>query len=110
MRPQTSFVPSSAQLRGGGRLYTNSPLDGYSEAEMIAEAKLRMEHNKQRQRLKKLLHAASNGDSVVKTDDLLLACQLAKMPMDKAAVQNTPFAVVRVATQAPPSSKVLPFS
>ena len=35
----------------GGRLYTHSPLEGYSEEEMIQEARLRMEHNKQRQRV-----------------------------------------------------------
>jgi len=36
-RPTTT----SAALRGGGRLYAQSPLNGYTEAEMIREAQLR---------------------------------------------------------------------
>ena len=96
LRPGTvPNPPAFSQLRGGGRLYTHSPLEGYSEEEMIQEARLRMEHNKQRQRLKKLLNAASAGTAVVKTDDLMLACQLAKMPIDPNTVRNPSFQVDR---------------
>ena len=76
-RPSTT----SAIVRGGGRLYSQSPLIGYSEAEMIREAQLRIEHNKSRQRLKHLLNTASQGGPTVQQQDLYLACQLAKMDM-----------------------------
>lgn len=46
---------------------------------MINEARMRLAHNKQRQRLKALLATAANGGSVVATKDLLLACKLAKL-------------------------------
>ena len=45
---------------------------------MINEARMRLAHNKQRQRLKALLATAANGGSVVATKDLL-ACKLAKL-------------------------------
>jgi len=73
------IAPASAAVRAGGRLYVQSPLYGMSEAEMINEARMRLAHNKQRQRLKQLLHAASNGGSVVATKDLLLACRIARL-------------------------------
>ena len=50
-RPQSatsSIRPTSAAVRAGGRLYVQSPLDGMSENEMINEARLRIQHNKQR--------------------------------------------------------------
>lgn len=50
-----------------------------SENEMIQQARIRMDHNKQRQRLKMLLSAAADGSSVVATKDLLLACKIAKL-------------------------------
>lgn len=56
-----------------------SPLAGMSENEMINEARIRLAHNKQRQKLKMLLSAAAEGGSVVQTKDLLLACRIAKM-------------------------------
>jgi Ca2+-binding EF-hand superfamily protein len=62
---------------------------------MIQEARLRIEHNKQRHRLKQLLATAADGGASVKTQDLMLACELAKMPMDEEAVINSPFAVER---------------
>ena len=84
-RPSTT----SAAVRGGGRLYTQSPIDGYSEAEMIREARLRIEHNKQRQKLKYLLSTASQGGPTVQTEDLLLACKLAKMNVDDKSIQGS---------------------
>jgi Ca2+-binding EF-hand superfamily protein len=50
-----------------------------SENEMINEARMRLAHNKQRQKLKALLATAANGGSVVATKDLILACKLAKL-------------------------------
>ena len=94
-RPSTT----SAQVRGGGRLYTQSPVDGYSEQEMIREAQLRIEHNRQRLRLKQLLSTASDGGPTVKMSDLLLACELAKMPLSPEKMMETPFAMVRVLPQ-----------
>ena len=88
-RPSTT---ASSQVKGGGRLYTQSPIAGYTEAEMVREARLRIEHNKQRARLKKLLSTAAEGGAVVKMDDLILASELARMPMDRGALLSTPFA------------------
>lgn len=62
---------------------------------MVREAQLRIQHNRQRLRLKQLLNTAADGGPTVKTNDLLLACQLAKMPMDSARVLTTPFAMDR---------------
>ena len=50
-----------------------------SENEIINEARIRLAHNKQRQKLKALLATAANGGSVVQTKDLLLACRIAKL-------------------------------
>jgi len=66
-------------MRGGGRLYTQSPLKGMSENEVINEARIRLAHNKQRMRLKQLLETSANGSSLVNTRDLILACRLAKL-------------------------------
>ena len=97
MRAETSRPSTtSAQVRGGGRLYTLSPIEGYSEAEMVREARLRIEHNKQRARLKHLLATASDGGPVVKTSELMLACEIAKLPLSPEKVASTPFAKVRV--------------
>ena len=74
-----SSRPASACVRAGGRLYVQSPLQGMSENEMINEARIRLAHNKQRQRLKQLLATSANGGTVVQTKDLLLACRIAKL-------------------------------
>ena len=89
-RPSTT----SAAVRGGGRLFVQSPLCEYSEAEMIKEAQLRISHNKQRQRLKNILRTAADGGAVVETPDLMLACQLAKVDLKQEKVVGSPFAVV----------------
>ena len=82
-RLSTQLCPAVDHLRDcKGRwaaLTAQSPLAGYSEAEMIHEARLRMEHNKARHRLKHLLNTAAEGGPTVHTQDLLLACKLAKM-------------------------------
>ena len=81
LRAETHRPSKNAAVRGGGRLFDQSPLDGYSEAEMIVEAKIRLQHNKQRQQLKRLLRAAAEGGQLVDAGDLKLACQLAKIPL-----------------------------
>ena len=42
-------------VRGGGRLYHASPVEGYSEAEMITAARQRLRYNRQRAALKSML-------------------------------------------------------
>ena len=74
-------MPPFSAVRGGGRLYIQSPLTGLSENEMINEARLRTKHNRQRHQLKQLLSTAANGGAVVTTKDLQLACKLAKLDM-----------------------------
>lgn len=83
VRAATARGSSNAAVRGGGRLFDQSPLDGYTEAEMIQEAKIRLQHNKQRMQLKKLLSSAAQKGELVTADDLMIACQLAKMPIDQ---------------------------
>jgi len=79
-RPGSAPVrPQSAAVRGGGRLYVQSPLVGMNESEMINEARIRLEHNKQRQKLKGLLATSANGGTLINTRDLLLACRIAKL-------------------------------
>jgi len=80
------------QVKGGGRMYMQNPLAGYTEEEMVAEAKNRIQSNKQHRRLKQLLSAASEDGSTVATKDLLLAAKLAKMDLPEAMVADTPFA------------------
>jgi len=76
-----------AAVRAGGRLYVQSPLAGMSDNEMINEARIRMQHNKQRLRLKQLLATASEDGQRVNTRDLILACQLAKLDIGNDVVQ-----------------------
>jgi hypothetical protein len=70
---------------------------------MIREAQLRINHNKQRQRLKQLLSTAADGGPTVKTQDLVLACELAKMPIDRSAVLSTPYAMVTTSRDLEPA-------
>lgn len=70
-------------------MYVQSPLDGMSENEMINEARIRLAHNRQRQKLKQLLATSANGGPVVNTRDLLLACKLAKLDMGSDREEDT---------------------
>jgi len=88
----TSKASLLGQVRGGGRLYAQPPLQGYTEEEMCAEAQARHAHNRQRRRLKQLLTAASDDGATVETRDLLLAAKLAKMDLPEAMVADTPYA------------------
>jgi hypothetical protein len=87
-RPHTAPYPPLSQIRGGGRLYVQSPVSGLSENEMINEARIRIAHNKQRHKLKQLLATAANGGSVVSPRDLELACKLAKMENIEVGLQS----------------------
>jgi len=88
----TASASLKGQMKGGGRLYMNPPLNGYTEEEMVAEARNRVQHNTQRRRLKQLLNAASEDGSTVATKDLLLAAKLAKMDLPEAMIADTPYA------------------
>ena len=81
------------RVKGGGRLYSEPPLAGYTEEEMVAEAQQRHAHNRQRRRLKQLLNAASEDGSTVATKDLLLAAKLAKLDLPEEMVADTPYAM-----------------
>lgn len=59
---------------------------------MVAEARVRLDANRQRRRMKQLLSAASDDGSTVSTKDLLLAAKLANMQLPDEFVANTPFA------------------
>ena len=74
-------------------MYSATPLAGYTEEEMVAEAKMRIQSNKQHRRLKQLLSAASEDGTTVATKDLLLAAKLAKMDLPAEMVADTPYAV-----------------
>lgn len=87
-RPHTAPYPPLSQIRGGGRLYVQSPVSGLSENEMINEARIRIAHNKQRHKLKQLLATAANGGSVVSPRELELACKLAKMENVEVGLQS----------------------
>ena len=90
-------------VRGGGRMYIDSPLAGYTEEEMVAEAHARQAHNKQRRRMKQLLGAATEDGKTVATKDLLLAAKLAKMELPAEMIADTPYAT-RVDTVGVPMS------
>ena len=81
---------SSASLMRSAKGF--SPLAGYTEEEMVAEARARIAENKKNRRLKQLLSAASEDGSTVATKDLLLAAKLAKMDLPEAMIADTPFA------------------
>ena len=85
--PRVSAVGGMG-VRAGGRLYVESPVAGYTDAEMIEEARIRITHNKQRQALKRLLSTAADGGPLVSTKDLLLACQMAKLETPREATRK----------------------
>jgi len=78
---------------GGGRLFFNEPLAGYTEEEMCEEARSRLSHNRQRRRMKQLLSAASEDGTTVSTKDLLLSAKLAKMQLPDEMVADTKYAM-----------------
>ena len=104
-----SGMSFTGQVKGGGRLYSQSPLAGYTEEEMAAEAKRRNEHNRQRRRLKQLLGAASEDGTMVATKDLLLAAKLAKMELPSELVAETPYATSTDAVGVPTKIAWKPF-
>jgi len=97
------------RVKGGGRLYSEPPLAGYTEEEMVAEAQQRHAHNRQRRRLKQLLNAASEDGSTVATKDLLLAAKLAKLDLPEEMVADTPYAMGMDAIGVPTKISWKPF-
>jgi hypothetical protein len=79
-----------------GRFIHKDPLSGYSEQELVAEAKIRIEANRQRRRMKQLMAAASDDGFNVLTKDLLLAAKLAKVQLPDELIAETPYAAVRL--------------
>ncbi len=96
-------------VRGWGRLYAESPLKQYTEEEMVREAQLRQEHNRQRRRMKQMLSAASSDGSNVATKDLLLAAKIANMDLPDGFVQKTPHVTSKDSGGAPTSIAWKPF-
>jgi len=71
------YSPRRAHRRG------NLPITGgMGHEQMVREAKLRAQHNKQRAQLKGYIRGAAGGGDYVDHGDLALAAQLAKMPLD----------------------------
>ena len=88
----TMLGPSASLASMSDKIGFQKLTSGYSEEEMVAEAQLRIAHNKQRRRMKQLLSAASEDGTTVATKDLLLAAKLAKMELPEAMVADTPYA------------------
>ena len=106
-RPIIGNLKTCGAVRGGGRLFHNSPVDGYSQAEMIAAARQQKMYNTQRSRLAAML-ATSQRAGLVTDANLNLALSMAKGNADlqsfKAA--STPETVrppsVRYGVRPPP--------
>jgi len=79
-------------IRAGGRLYAQSPVEGFTREEMLQEAKIRQEHNKQRSKLKQLLQAASGPGDTVSIEDLMLSAKIAKMALPEEILFKSPYA------------------
>ena len=84
-------------IRGGGALYHtySSPLQGYTEEEMVHEAQLRQAYNKKRRQFKQMLATASSGSSTVATKDLLLAAKIAQMDLPQELIKSSTFTAER---------------
>ena len=85
---------STTIVRAGGRLYAESPVAGFTKEEMLREAKVRQEHNRQRSKLKQLLIAASGPGpaQTVSIDELLLSAKIAKMSLPEELLFKSPYA------------------
>ena len=81
-------------MRAGGRLYAESPVAGFTKEEMLREAKVRQEHNRQRSKLKQLLIAASGPGpaQTVSIDELLLSAKIAKISLPEELLFKSPYA------------------
>jgi len=83
---------ASGIVRAGGRLFAQSPIAGFTKEEMLHEAKVRQEHNRQRSKLKQLLQASAGPGNTVSVEDLMLSAKIAKMSLPDALLFNSPYA------------------
>jgi calmodulin len=79
-------------VRAGGRLFAESPIAGFTKEEMLHEAKVRQEHNRQRAKLKQLLQATAGTGQTVSIDDLMLSAKIAKMSLPDELLFKSPYA------------------
>ena len=83
---------ASGIVRAGGRLFAQSPIAGFTKEEMLHEAKVRQEHNRQRSKLKQLLQASAGPGNTVSVEDLMLSAKIAKMSLPDALLFKSPYA------------------
>ena len=83
---------ASSIVRAGGRLFAESPIAGFTKEEMLHEAKVRQEHNRQRAKLKQLLQATAGTGQTVSIDDLMLSAKIAKMSLPDELLFKSPYA------------------
>jgi len=89
--------------------YQRPSLNGYTEEEMVAEARCRIEHNKQRRVMKQILQEKAPVGSAVKTKDLMLAAKIAGMQVPPEIVADTRHAAMVDQVGAPTHIKWRPF-
>ena len=90
---------ASGIVRAGGRLFAESPVAGFTHEELVREAKMRLEHNRQRAKLKQLLQAASGPGQTVSVENLRLSAKIAKIALPDALLFNSPYANRYTATR-----------
>jgi len=83
---------ASGIVRAGGRLFSQSPIAGFTKEEMMHEAKVRQEHNRQRAKLKQLLQASAGPGNTVSIEDLMLSAKIAKMSLPDELLFKSPYA------------------
>ena len=83
---------ASGIVRAGGRLFAQSPIAGFTKEEMMHEAKVRQEHNRQRAKLKQLLQASAGPGNTVSIEDLMLSAKIAKMSLPDELLFKSPYA------------------
>ena len=81
----------SGIIRAGGRLFAESPIAGFTKSEMLHEAKVRQDHNRQRSKLKQLLQASAGPDQTVSVEDLMLSAKIAKMSLPDTLLFKSPY-------------------
>ena len=59
---------------------------------MVHEARVRMQHNKQRQKMKSILQVTSGGHAAVPTEKLIMSAKLAKLALPDELVSNSAYA------------------
>ncbi|KAL3910253.1 MAG: hypothetical protein SGPRY_009126 [Prymnesium sp.] len=96
-RGTTGYWPptTNGAVKGGGELWPRSPLEGYSEQEMIQEAQIRQAYNRKRRHFKEMLSMASGGSPTVYTKDVMQAAKLAHIDLASQALDNSIFVCER---------------